>query len=146
MAKLETIVEAALERSAHDPVVMDVSGLTSYTESLVVVSGNSARQVRAISSHVAKSLKAKHEHPLGVEGGDTASWILIDANDAIVHIFDPETREQFDLERLWADAPRIELAVAKRAPSGPSSTLDTDDSDASDTEDTTKHQVPHPAN
>ena len=112
MAKLKTIVEAALERNVHDPVLLDVSALTSYADTLIVMTGNSSRQVRAISSHIVKSLKAEHDHPLGVEGGDTATWILIDANDTIVHVFDPDTRQLYDIEGLWSDAPRIELDLA----------------------------------
>jgi ribosome-associated protein len=131
MAKLKSIVEAALERNAREPVALDVSRLTSYTETLVVLSGNSTRQVRAISGHVVKALKADYDHPLGVEGGDVASWILIDANDTIIHIFDPETREQFDIEGLWNDAPRIELELTP----GPGTTGDE-----------TNDQGPHPAN
>ncbi len=135
LAKLNTIVKAAVERSAHDPVLMNVGGLTSYADTLVVMHGNSARQVRAISSHIVKALKAHDEGPLGVEGGDTASWILIDANDTIIHIFDPEARELFDLEGLWGDAPRIELEL----PDGGAETDVEVNEEAQD-------QVLHPAN
>jgi len=131
MAKLKTIVEAALERNAHEPVVLDVGKLTSYADTLVILSGNSTRQVRAISSHVVKALKALDEHPLGVEGADSATWMLIDANDTIVHVFDPETRELFDIEGLWSDAPRIELDLSPVP---------------SDAEEKAIEPVPHPAN
>jgi nicotinate-nucleotide adenylyltransferase len=107
--KLVTIVEAALERNAQEPVVLDIHTLTSYADCLVIVGGNSNRQVRAISENVVTALKAHGDQPLGVEGGDEASWMLIDANDVIVHVFGPDTRELFDIEGLWVDAPRVSL-------------------------------------
>ena len=139
LAKLKAIVEAALERNADKPVVLNISGLTSYTESLVVLSGNSSRQVRAISGHIVKTLKANGDHPLGVEGGDLAEWILIDANDAIIHVFDPDTRERFDIEGLWSDAPEIKLELEAR----PGTSDDKAEDKADDQQD---DQVPHPAN
>ena len=56
-------------------------------------------------------LRAHGEQPLGVEGLEDGNWVLIDCNDAIVHVFDPETRVQYDLERLWRDAPRLDLGI-----------------------------------
>lgn len=107
--KLVAVVEAALERNADKPVILDVHKLTSYADCLVIMSGNSGRQVRAIVDQVVKALKANGDMPLGVEGGEDATWMLIDSNDVIVHVFDPDTRELFDLEGLWGDAPRIAL-------------------------------------
>ncbi len=109
--KLALIVDAALERNAQEPVALDVRELTSYTDCVLVVTGNSQRQLRAISESVVKALKAAGDGPLGVEGGSDASWMLIDANDIIVHVFQPDTRELFDIEGLWEDAPRISLAL-----------------------------------
>ena len=57
--------------------------------------------------------------PLGVEGLDDGNWVLIDCNDAIVHVFDPETRENYDLERLWRDAPRLDLGLPGVDPNPP---------------------------
>ena len=108
-AKLVTVVEAALERSGEDPVVLNVRTLTSYTDCVVVVTGNSNRQLRAICDNIVTALKHMGDQPLGVEGGNDSTWMLIDANDVVVHVFDPETRELFDIEGLWTDAPRIEL-------------------------------------
>lgn len=111
MSKLALIVDAALDRNAEEPVALHVRELTSYTDCVVVVSGNSQRQLRAISESVVKALKAVGDGPLGVEGGGDATWMLIDANDVIVHVFQPDTRELFDIEGLWEDAPRIALEV-----------------------------------
>jgi len=103
------IVEAALDRKAERPVVLDMRKLTAYADTFIILSGRSDRQVRSIAEAVVHALKLHGEQPLGVEGLDDGNWVLIDCNDAIVHVFDPETREQYDLERLWGDAPRLDL-------------------------------------
>ena len=105
------IVEAALERKGERPVALDMRTLTSYADSFIVLTGRSDRQVRSISEAIVQTLKQHGEPPLGVEGLDDGNWVLIDCNDAIVHVFDPETREQYDLERLWRDAPRLALEI-----------------------------------
>jgi nicotinate-nucleotide adenylyltransferase len=116
-AKLVTVVEAALERNADKPVAMNVSSLTSYTDCVVVVTGNSNRQLKSICENIVTALKHTGDQPLGVEGGNDSSWMLIDANDVIVHVFEPDTRELFDIEGLWTDAPRIELDIPGAAES-----------------------------
>ena len=85
--------------------------LTSFADSFIILTGRSDRQVRSIADAVVDVLKANAEPPLGVEGLDDGNWVLIDCNDAIVHVFDPETREQYDLERLWGEAPRLDLEI-----------------------------------
>ena len=109
--KARWIVEAALERKAERPVVLDMRQLTSYADSFVILSGRSDRQVRSIADAIVEALKARGDAPLGVEGLDDGNWVLIDCNDAIVHVFDPETREHFDLERLWRDAEPLDLGL-----------------------------------
>lgn len=109
--KASWIVEAALEVKAERPVVLNMHDVTSYADTFVILTGRSDRQVRSISDAIVHSLKEKNEPPLGVEGLDDGNWVLIDCNDSIVHIFDPETRDEFDLERLWRDAPRIDLEI-----------------------------------
>ena len=111
IAKAKRIVEAALERMAERPVALDVRELTSYADTFIILSGRSDRQVRSISESVVQALKADGDQPLGVEGLDEGSWVLIDCNDAIVHVFDPETRERYDLERLWRDAIHLDLDI-----------------------------------
>ena len=109
--KATLIVEAALERKAEEPIVLDMRKLTAYADTFIILSGRSDRQVRSIADAVVHALKSNGEQPLGVEGLDDGNWVLIDCNDAIVHVFDPETRERYDLERLWRDAPRLDLAL-----------------------------------
>lgn len=107
--KAQLIVDAALERKAEAPVALDVREIASFADTFVLLSGQSDRQVRAIADFIARTLKNAGDRPLGVEGLDSGSWVLMDCNDVIVHIFVPEVREHYDLERLWSDAPVLEL-------------------------------------
>ncbi len=109
--KAKLIVEAGLDRKAERPVVLDMRKLTAYADTFIVLSGRSDRQVRSIAEAIMHALKSNNEQPLGVEGLEEGNWVLIDCNDAIVHVFDPETRERYDLERLWRDAPRLDLGI-----------------------------------
>lgn len=111
LTKGRSIVQAALERKAEAPVVLEMRELTSYADAFVILTGRSDRQVRAIAQSIIEMLKAEGDPPLGVEGLDDGNWVLIDCNDTIVHVFDPETRAQYDLERLWRDAPRVDLGI-----------------------------------
>lgn len=109
--KARWIVEAALEMKAELPIVLDMRQVTSYADTFIVLTGRSDRQVRSIAEAIVTSLKNHGEPPLGVEGLADGSWVLIDCNDSIVHLFDPETRVQYDLERLWRDTPRLDLEI-----------------------------------
>jgi ribosome-associated protein len=108
--KARRIVEAALDLKAEDVVVLDMRTLSSFADTFVIASGRSDRHVKSIADSIVAALQQSGEPALGVEGQDEGHWVLIDANDAIVHVFDPETREAFDLERLWSDAPVLDVA------------------------------------
>ena len=107
--KAQLIVEAALERNAQEPLALDMRELTSYADTFILLTGNSDRQVRAIADSITQKLKQAGEQPLGVEGKDDGRWVLIDANDVIVHVFVQDMRGHFGLERLWSDAPELDL-------------------------------------
>jgi ribosome-associated protein len=106
--------EAALEKKADDVVVLDVAETLVITGYFVVATGASDRQVKAIAEEVERVLR---EHaslkPIGREGEREAKWVLLDFADVVVHVFQPDEREFYRLERLWADAPRVELAGAQ---------------------------------
>jgi ribosome-associated protein len=104
-----SVTLAALERSALDPLLLDVGEVTSFADAVVLLSGRSDRQVRAVADAIVDKLREDGEPPLGIEGLEEGRWVLIDCNDVIVHVFDPEVRDQYDLERLWSDAPEIDL-------------------------------------
>jgi ribosome-associated protein len=108
---------AASDKKGTDIVVLDVGEIISITEAFVLVSAANTRQVRTIVEEIELALKASDaEGPRAVEGVDDATWVLMDYGDVIVHVFQTETREYYDLDRLWADAPVInwELAAQSR--------------------------------
>jgi ribosome-associated protein len=109
-AKARLLTEAALELKAEDPVVLDMREVSSFADTFVILSGRSDRHVRSVAEAVIDAIKQAGEDLLGSEGLDDGHWVLIDSNDVVIHVFDPEAREHFDLERLWADAPRLDLA------------------------------------
>ena len=110
---------AGVDRKADDPVVLDVRDVVSFADAFVFLTGRSDRQVRAIAEAIERTMKQHGDRPLGVEGLDEGRWVLIDLNDVIVHVFQPEVREHYDLERLWSDAPRVPVPPAPApAPAG----------------------------
>jgi ribosome-associated protein len=112
------LAEAAQGRNAEDVVALDVGELTSFADAFVIATAGSDRQARAVADAVVERAKDAGESVLGVEGYEDGRWILIDAGDVIVHVFVREAREHYDLDRLWADAPRIALPEPARASGG----------------------------
>ena len=112
------IAALAEERRATDLVLLDVRGLVDYTDYFLLATGQSARQNQAIAEHVVKTLKGEKRYAISKAGLDTGRWICIDLTDVVFHVFDAETRARYDLELLWADAPRVDLATAA-APAAP---------------------------
>ena len=104
-----TIAKAADDVQAIDLSILDLSHLTSFTDFFVICSGRSDTQVRAIADSVVGKLKKAGRKPLGTEGYDQGLWLLVDYGDVVVHIFHHEMRQFYNLERLWADAPRVSL-------------------------------------
>jgi ribosome-associated protein len=105
-------VRAALDKKAQDIVVLDLRHTPAFTDYFVLCSGQNHRQVKAIADAVEEALRAAKVRPAHVEGYDRAEWILMDYFNFIVHVFSPQTREFYSLERLWGDAERIEVADA----------------------------------
>jgi ribosome-associated protein len=103
---LRVALEGANEKIAVDPVVLNLRELQDTFEALVVVSGRNDRQVRAIAEEVERSVfSSMGLKPLRVEGWASGEWIALDYGDVVVHVFDQETREYYDLEHLWSAAP-----------------------------------------
>jgi ribosome-associated protein len=100
------IARYAAEKKAIDVVELDLRGVLGYTDYFLVCSGNTGRQAKAIHDGIAEGLKREHGvTPRRVEGSSDAGWILMDYLDVVVHIFTPETREFYRLERLWGEVP-----------------------------------------
>ena len=106
---------AALEKRAIDLVVVDVGGLTSIGDYLLICTGRSDRQVQSIAQAIEETLKSNGLRPLSVEGMPRGHWVLIDCGDVIVHVFYQPVREFYDLERLWTHAPRVQLPEPLRS-------------------------------
>ena len=106
--KARLCLEIIRERKAIDPILMEVGRLTSFTDYFLVASGNSSRQVQAISQHMARRLREEGFRPLGVEGEQEGHWVLMDYGDVVIHIFYQPVREFYDLEGLWTEAPRVD--------------------------------------
>ncbi len=99
---LEIVIAALEDIKGVDIRVIDVRGLTSITDRMVIASGTSTRHIKALAENVVLEAKRNGFPALGVEGEDTTGWILVDLSDVVVHIMMPETREFYALEKLWS--------------------------------------------
>jgi len=103
-----TAARAASAKGGEETVIIEVGAILAITDAFVITSGHNSRQVKTIAEEVEARLKAEGEiKPLRVEGLSDSQWILLDYGDLVVHVFLDETREYYDLERLWSDAPRV---------------------------------------
>lgn len=113
--ELLRLVTAEIEELKGDRVeVLDVRELTDVTDYMVVVTGRTGRHVRAITEKVVVSAKHRGAPPLGVEGEREGDWVLVDLCDVVVHVMQPETRDLYQLEKLWS--PVVELREQTGAP------------------------------
>ena len=110
----ELVVSAVEELKGQDVVELDVRKLTDVTDCFVIASGRSDRQVRAIAENVIEKAKAAGVRPMGVEGLDKGEWVLVDLCDVVLHVMQPETREYYQLEKLWSGAPLSDDADGRR--------------------------------
>jgi ribosome-associated protein len=108
-------IEAALDKKALVPVLLDVSGRATYTDFIGVVSGRSDRQVDAIAEHVREVMSRRGSRLLGREGTGNGRWTLLDFGDVVLHVFYHPVREVYDIEGLWIDAPRVAIEVPPEA-------------------------------
>lgn len=108
-AEITRAVQAALDKKAQDVVVLDLRGTPAFTDFFVLCSGLNQRQVKAIADAVEEALRAVKVRAAHTEGYDRAEWVLMDFFTFIVHVFTPQTRTFYGLERLWGDAERIEI-------------------------------------
>lgn len=121
LGSLQTAARAAADKKAFQIVGLEVGDLTSYTDSLLICSGASYRQVAAIADEVQRQLKDAGRRPLHVEGESHADWILLDYGDFVVHVFTEERRTYYGLDGLWGDAPKLEadaLGIGENEPAG----------------------------
>lgn len=95
------VVEQLEDSKAKDIKVLDVRGMSSVTDFMVIASGTSNRHVKSVAFNLMSGVKEKGVVPLGVEGEDTSEWVLVDLGDVVAHIMLPQTRDFYQLEKLW---------------------------------------------
>jgi ribosome-associated protein len=116
---VKTIVDALEDIKGRDIVVLDVRRMTALFDKVIVVSGDSARQNKALANHVQDKAKALGATVHGIEGTDPGEWVLIDLGAVVVHVMQPAIRQHYNLEELWSNTaaatPRRRAAGGKRA-------------------------------
>jgi ribosome-associated protein len=121
-AQVQRAITAAQDRKAVDVVVLDLRPAHGFADYFLICSGANPRQIKAIADAVQDAQAARGLKPAHVEGYERAGWILLDYFDFIVHIFSPDARAFYALERLWGNAKRFEIAE----PAAPSTTYDSE--------------------
>lgn len=108
--ELKLAILSAADKKAEHIVALDLRSIASFTEFFVIASGTNQRQVQAIADEVSERLKKETSlKPIRIEGYNAAEWVLLDYGDFIFHIFNAESRDFYDLARLWRDAGRVEI-------------------------------------
>ncbi|HPF35273.1 MAG TPA: ribosome silencing factor [Candidatus Krumholzibacteria bacterium] len=108
----EAAAHAVLQRKGENVVVLDLRGRSDVADFFLIASGGSQPQVEAMTKAVREALFRLKQKPLHVEGTEQSQWVLMDFVDLVVHLMQPRSREYYELERLWNDAPRLEVDVA----------------------------------
>ena len=117
-AQVQWIVEILQEKKALEIMRLDLRAVTDTADFFVLCSGSSDLHVKALAEELCEQLGAAGQGPWHVEGYETRRWVLLDFVDIVVHIFRPEVREFYALERLWGDAKRTSFADAEESPTG----------------------------
>ncbi|MCR8645731.1 ribosome silencing factor [Paenibacillus sp. N1-5-1-14] len=105
---MELIVHAVDDKKAMNVVTLNVTEISMVSDYFVICSGNSETQVQAIATEARKKADAKGVKVRGIEGFDTAKWVLIDMGDVVLHVFHRDDREYYNIERIWSDAKVVE--------------------------------------
>lgn len=115
LRRLRIAADAALEKQAEGVEALDLRRMSGITDYFLICHGSSRRQVDAIVEEIDRRLRAQKVRPDHVEGTAEAEWVLLDYLDFVVHVFTADRRDYYGLEKLWSDAPRLELAAAGTA-------------------------------
>ncbi|MBI4654828.1 MAG: ribosome silencing factor [Nitrospirae bacterium] len=99
----------ASSKKARDIIILDLSGITPIADYFVICSGENPTHIKALADAIEENFSKKKITPLGVEGFSLARWVLMDYDDVVIHIFDEETRNYYEVEKLWLDASRITM-------------------------------------
>jgi ribosome-associated protein len=115
--KQRAVVDALEDVKGHDIVVFNVAKLSPFFERVVIASGDSSRQVKALADHVEDKMRALGERVHGVEGQAGGEWVLVDLGDIVVHVMHPAVRSHYNLEELWGGKP-VKFAAPRKAARG----------------------------
>ena len=107
--EIKAVIDAMEDKKGLDITVLDLSSVSDITDHFIICSGTNRSQIQAISDGVEEALAKKGLFHKGIEGYDTANWILLDYGDFVVHVFDKDSRSMYDLERVWGDAGKVEI-------------------------------------
>ncbi|MEQ1923573.1 MAG: ribosome silencing factor [Pyrinomonadaceae bacterium] len=108
--EVKLAIQCASDKKAYDLVALDLRSIASFTEFFLIATGANQRQVQAIADEIKEQLKEQlNSRPVRIEGYASGEWVLVDYGDFIVHVFNKEAREFYDLARLWLDARKVEL-------------------------------------
>ena len=114
--QVERAIRAADDKQAADLIVLDLRTAAGFTDFFVIASGGNARHVQAIADGVIEALAAAGAQPAHIEGYERSAWVLLDYFDFIVHVFAPETRLFYGLERLWGSAEHVDISALAQPP------------------------------
>jgi ribosome-associated protein len=118
--KTQSWIQDALEDAkARDITVLDVRKISDFTDYMVIATGTSNRHVQSSADKVVDALRAHGVRAVGVEGGKTGDWVLIDFGDVVAHVMREEIRDFYNLEKLWSDAKRVETGQKKKTAKAP---------------------------
>ncbi|MBT8078725.1 MAG: ribosome silencing factor [Gammaproteobacteria bacterium] len=109
----DLVIEALDDVKAKDVSRLDVRDITTVTDYMIVASGTSKRHVKALVDNVAEKAREAGRRPIGVEGEDGGEWVLLDLQDALVHVMLPRVREFYNLEKLWSLSPTADIAATE---------------------------------
>ena len=107
--RLLLCINASLKRKAKNLTILNVKEVSSFADYFIICSGTSDRQVQSIAASIRENLKECGITPLGIEGESLGKWVLMDYEDVIIHVFYEPIREFYEIERLWPDAPRMDV-------------------------------------
>jgi ribosome-associated protein len=112
------IAGAGIDKKAAGIELLDVTGKVDYADFLVIMTGRSDRHVQAIAQGIEEALRRKKVRPISTEGTTSATWVLMDYGDVVVHVFQEDARQLYDIEGLWIDADRVAVKLDDGAPGG----------------------------
>jgi ribosome-associated protein len=115
-ATAAAIAAAAIDKKAVALEILDVAGKVDYADFLVIMTGRSDRHAQALAQGIEEALRPKGVRPVAIEGLPNGRWVLLDFGDVVVHVFQDETRQLYDIEGLWLDARRLAIPAPERAP------------------------------